>query len=196
MRFVNASDANRIPSSLPSCDPCEVASIAALRSPASSISRNARWRSIASGVVRTAGRISPPTLARSCRAGRACGPRPRGSNGSGTRSSSCRSFPLRPRSGARPRGAEELGRGRGHRAARVLDDTCGTFDATGRSTTSAAAPESIAPIRELVPVEPLSAHAEEERARRNGAGVVREIRDLDARIPDHLARGQALCDAC
>ena len=40
---------------------CEVASIAQLRSPASSISRNVRWRSIASGVVRTPARRSPPT---------------------------------------------------------------------------------------------------------------------------------------
>ena len=61
MRFVKASDAKRMPSSRLSAEPCEVASIAQLRSPASSISRNERWRSIASGVVRTAGRRSPPT---------------------------------------------------------------------------------------------------------------------------------------
>ena len=39
-----------------SAEPCDEASSAQLRSPASSISRNSRWRSIASGVVRTAGR--------------------------------------------------------------------------------------------------------------------------------------------
>ena len=50
------------------------------------------------------------------------------------------------------------------------------------------------PPRELVPVEPLTAHAEEESTRLDGARVVREIGDLDAEVPDNLARGKGFCD--
>jgi hypothetical protein len=46
-----------------------------------------------------------------------------------------------------------------------------------------------------VPVEPLAAHAEEERAGLDCARVVREIRYLDAGAPDNLARGKGFCDA-
>ena len=55
--------AKRTRSSRCSCDACDDASIAHERSPASSISRNVRCRSIASGVVRTTPRRSPPTRA-------------------------------------------------------------------------------------------------------------------------------------
>ena len=51
------------------------------------------------------------------------------------------------------------------------------------------------PPRELVPVEPTAAHAEEERPLFDGTGVVREIRYLDAEVPDNLARGEGFCDA-
>ncbi len=51
------------------------------------------------------------------------------------------------------------------------------------------------PPSQLVPVEPLTAHAEEESTRLDGAGVVREIGDLDAEVPDNLARGKGFCDA-
>jgi hypothetical protein len=51
------------------------------------------------------------------------------------------------------------------------------------------------PVGQLVTVKARTAHAEEERARRDGAGVVGEIRDLDGGVPDDLARGQGFCDA-
>ena len=61
LRFVKTSTSKRTRSRRRSAEPCEDASTAALRSPASSISRNSRWRSIASGVVNGAGRRAPPT---------------------------------------------------------------------------------------------------------------------------------------
>ena len=60
VRFVKTSASKRTRSSRCSTEACEDASSATLRSPASSISRNVRCRSIASGVVRTTGRTSPP----------------------------------------------------------------------------------------------------------------------------------------
>ena len=61
LRFVKAATANRVPSTRRSSSACEETSIAHARSPPSSIARNVACRSIASGVVRTAGRSSPPT---------------------------------------------------------------------------------------------------------------------------------------
>src|SRR5947208_2733727 len=52
LRFVKTSAANRTQSRRCSADACDDASIATERSPASSISRKSRCRSIASGVVR------------------------------------------------------------------------------------------------------------------------------------------------
>ena len=69
-RFVKTRAAKRTRSRRPSAEPCEVASIAQLRSPASSISRNRRWRSIASAVVRVRRpRARRRRGSRSCRAG-------------------------------------------------------------------------------------------------------------------------------
>ena len=61
MRLVNTAAATWIPSARRSSSACEEISIAHAASPPSSISRNVRWRSIASGVVRTTARSSPPT---------------------------------------------------------------------------------------------------------------------------------------
>ena len=55
------SAANRTPSSLPWAAAIDVASITQLRSPASIISRNSRWRSIDSGVLSPVGRNQLPT---------------------------------------------------------------------------------------------------------------------------------------
>ena len=62
LRLVKTSASNRTRSSRRNAAPCDDASTAALRSPASSISRKRRWSSIASGVVNGAGRRSPPTI--------------------------------------------------------------------------------------------------------------------------------------
>ena len=62
LRFVKTEAAQWMPSARRSSSACEEISIAHATSPASSISRNVRWRSIASGVVRSTGRASPPTI--------------------------------------------------------------------------------------------------------------------------------------
>ena len=62
LRLVNIAAAQWIPSARRSSSACEEISIAQATSPASSISRNVRWTSIASGVVRWTGRDSPPTI--------------------------------------------------------------------------------------------------------------------------------------
>ena len=56
VRFVKTSTANRVPSRRPCVPAIDVASIAHDRSPASSISRNSRCRSIDSGVLSPVGR--------------------------------------------------------------------------------------------------------------------------------------------
>jgi hypothetical protein len=61
VRLVKIATATWIPSARRSSSACEEISIAHAVSPPSSISRNVRWRSIASGVVRTVGRSSPAT---------------------------------------------------------------------------------------------------------------------------------------
>ena len=76
-------------------------------------------------------------------------------------------------------GDHDLGHARGHG---VLDDERGGSRLDR-------------PPGQLVPVEPLTAHAEEESTRLDGARVVREIGDLDAEVPDNLARGKGFCDA-
>ena len=92
--------------------------------------------------------------------------------------------------------AEELeGRGR-HRAPGILDDELRHLRGDWMLDDQGGGARVDRPIGELVAVEALSAHAEEERALGDRAGVVGEIRDLDSRFPDELARGQAFCDAC
>ena len=170
--------------------PCERRLDRRARSPASSISRKSRWRSIASGVVNGAGRRSPPTLHSTVPTSPARRPRPRASRAAGTPSSSCRSSRSRRRARApssarrrtrRPRRPSQLAR-RGRRAAArrrraPLDDERGR-------------PALDRLPREVVPVDALAANAEEQRARRDAARVVREIADLDRPASDHLARGE------
>ena len=61
MRLVKTAAATWIPSARRSSSACEEISIAQAASPASSIARNMRCRSIASGVVRTTACSTPPT---------------------------------------------------------------------------------------------------------------------------------------
>ena len=60
VRLVNTAAATWIPSARRSSSACEEISIAHASSPASTIAANVRWRSIASGVVRTTGCSTPP----------------------------------------------------------------------------------------------------------------------------------------
>ena len=141
LRFVKTSASKRTRSRRRSAAPCELASIATLRSPASSISRKSRCRSIASGVV--------------CGAGRALaaddplhgadepGP-PAGRVEDRAQQKRRRRLPVRPgdaRDLELPRRlAEEDVRRDGHRRPRVSTTSCGTSTSSGRSTTSATAP--------------------------------------------------------
>jgi len=61
LRFVKIAAATRTPSARRSSSACEEISIAQATSPASTIARNVRWRSIASGVVRAVLSSTPPT---------------------------------------------------------------------------------------------------------------------------------------
>ena len=61
VRFVNSATAQWIAAARCSSSACEETSITQAASPPARICANSRWRSIASGVVRTTGRSSPPT---------------------------------------------------------------------------------------------------------------------------------------
>ena len=145
VRFVKTSTRKRVPARRPCALPIDVASIAHERSPASSISRSRRWRSIASGVFRPIGRSSPPTTRRMfvSSAGPAAGrleDRVQQERG--------RRLAVRAGDG----GDLELSDGRpknsaaaGPIASRTLGTTsCGTSRSSRRSTTSATAPRSTA----------------------------------------------------
>jgi len=141
LRFVNTSTANRTRSSRCSSDACDDASIAHERSPASSISRNVRCRSIASGVVRRTPRRSPPT--RASTVPRRPGRRPAAARIAYKRNdvvvlplvpvtpATCSSSVGRPKNASAPTAI----------AARASGTTiCGTATASGRSTTRPTAP--------------------------------------------------------
>ena len=145
LRFVNAATAKRTPSTRRSSSACEETSIAHAASPASSIARNVAWRSIASGVVRTAGRSSPPTTDVTP---------PSRPHGRPAASSSCRTrwvvvvFPLVPV--IPTTGSVAVGSPWKRAAARAIaartsaTSTSGTPSPSGRVTTSAAAPRATA----------------------------------------------------
>ncbi len=192
LRFVKTSASKRTRSRRRSAAPCELASTAALRSPASSISRKSRCRSIASGVVNGAGRGSPPT--RHSTVPTSPGRRPAASRIARSRNAvvvfpfvpvapaSSSSFVGSPKNtsaataiDSRTDGHEEL---RDVDLQRPLDDD-GDRAALDRLP------------REVVPVHPLAADAEEERTVRDAPRVVREIADVDRPAPGHLARRES-----
>ena len=144
--------------------------------------RNERCRSIASGVVRTAGRRSPPIAgldrAEQARAG---GPPPRGS---AQRRKRVVVFPFVPGdAGDRAPAvgfAEELVGRDGHRGARVCDDELrAPARSSGRSTTSATAPRATASAAKSWPSARCTGDAEEEG--RSTSGVVGEVAVSTAR---------------
>ena len=146
----------------PKVEPCEEASSATLRSPASSISRKSRWRSIASGVVCGAGRVTPPTTHSIVPTSPAWRP---AASSTDRRRNAVVDFPFVP---VTPdhlerlrRLAEKRIRSDGHRGAGVVDQHWGTVElerpldheggGTGRDRLA----------REVVPVGPRTGHAEE-----------------------------------
>ena len=145
LRFVKTSAEKRTRSSRCSSDACDDASIAHERSPASSISRKIRCRSIASGVVRTTPRRSPPTRASTV-------PSRPGRRPAAARMAKSRNdvvvFPLVPVTPTTS--SSSVGRPKNSSAATAIaaralgTTTCGTGRSSGRSTTSATAPRSTA----------------------------------------------------
>ena len=145
LRLVNTEAVQWIPSARRSSSACEEISIAHATSPASSISRNVRWRSIASGVVRSTARPRRRRSTSPCRAARSASPPPRASRASATPSSSCRSSPYPDHAQLGGRVAVEARRRRCAIAARMSSTwTSGTPSPSGRQTTSAAAPRATA----------------------------------------------------
>ena len=176
-----------MPASRPSSDPCEVASSETLRSPASSMARNARWRSIASGVVRTAGFALPadPALDGAHQPGPPAGGfedrvEEVGRGGLTRRSRDARDLELSGRV------VEEGGRGGGHRGTRVLDDDLRHRDGQlplDRERHCAALDRGGG---EVVPVGARPWDAEEERTRPDAPRRVRQVRDLHRVVADDL----------
>ncbi len=145
VRFVNTAAAKWMASARWSSSACEETSITQARSPASSIARNVRCRSIASGVVRTTSCSSPPiTLVTvpSSPVGR-----PPSSSSARTRNAVV-VFPLVPvipTVWSEAVGSPKKRAATGAIAARAEDTrTSGTPRPNVRSTTSATAPRSIA----------------------------------------------------
>jgi hypothetical protein len=105
-----------------------------------------------------------------------------------------RRLPVRPRDTRDlelvSRAAEEDGGGLGHRQPRVGDHELRHARRDGMLDDERRGACVDRPPGQLVPVEALASHAEEERPRPHRARVVREIRYLDAEIPDNLARGE------
>ncbi len=142
---MNTSASKRTRSSRRSAAPCELASTAALRSPASSISRKRRCRSIASGVVNGAGRRAPPTSHSTV----PTRPGLRSAAASIERSrNAVVVFPFVPVTPASS--SSFVGSPKKMSAATAIDSrvdgtrSCGTSTSSRRSTTTAAAPRSIA----------------------------------------------------
>ncbi len=141
LRFVKTSAAKRTQSSRRSADACDDASIAHERSPASSISRNSRCRSIASGVVRCTPRRSPPTRASTV-------PISPGRRPAAARIAKSRNdvvvfplVPVTPTTSSSRVGSPKKTSAAGAIAARASRTTsCGTGTSSTRSTTRATAP--------------------------------------------------------
>ena len=145
LRLVKTEAVQWMPSARRSSSACEEISIAQATSPASSISRNVRWRSIASGVVRSIARRSPPTIEATVPSRPHCIP---------AASSIARTsqavvvlplVPVTPTTASRAVGSPEKRAAACAIAARMSSTwTSGTPSPSGRQTTSAAAPRSIA----------------------------------------------------
>ena len=187
---MKTSASKRTRSSRLKAEPCEEASSATLRSPASSISRKSRCRSIASGVVCGAGRVTPPTTHSIVPTRPAWRP---AASSTDRRRNAVVDFPFVP---VTPDHLERLRRlpekrvrSDGHRGAGVvhqqLGDTC-PARAAARRRGRRHRPRP--PLREVVPVGPRPGHAEERGPRPHPVGVVREVGDLDVPAGAGLAR--------
>ena len=169
-----------MPSARRSSSACEEISIAQATSPPSSISRNVRWRSIASGVVRWTGRASPPTIDVTVPSSPVCIP---------AASSIARGQPGRGRLAARAGDADhaQLGgrvaveaRGRvRHRRSHVLDLDLGHAEPERPADHERGRAARHRVRREVVAVAREAGDAEEQRAGLHHAVVVGEAGDLD-----------------
>ncbi len=184
LKFVNTSTAKRTRSSRCSSDACDDASIAHERSPASSISRNVRCRSIASGVVRSTPRRSPPTRASTVpsRPGR----RPAAAR-IAYRRNDVVVFPLVPVTAAT--WSSSVGCPKNSSAATAIAARASATCSCGTSSCQRPLDDERDRAvrhrlgREVVAVGMGARDAEEERARRRVPRVVDEVAHLDRRLP-------------
>ena len=190
LRFVKAATANRVPSTRRSSSACEETSIAHARSPPSSIARNVACRSIASGVVRTAGRSSPPTtvVTPPSRPRREPAGLEQMADEVGRGRLAAR--PGDPDHGERGRRvAVEGRRGAPHRGAHVGDQQLRHAQPQRPGDDERRGPAVDRVLGEVVPVAREAGHAEEERARHDRPVVVGEGGDLDVRpVAEQLAQ--------
>ena len=180
LRFVKTAAAQWIPSARRSSSACEEISIAQAASPPSSISRNVRWRSIASGVVRWTG------------ARLAAHDRRHGAEQPGLDPRRLEHRPREPRRGrlaARAgdadhaqlggRVAVEARGGVGHGRAHVLDPDLGDAEAERAADDERGRPARDRVGREVMAVAREAGDAEEQRAWLHHAVVEGEAGDLD-----------------
>ncbi len=102
-----------------------------------------------------------------------------------------RGLPVRPRDRRNLERAggvvEEEARGDRHRGARIGDDELWQLDGNRVLDDERSGPELGGRGRQVVPVRGPAAHAEEERSRRDGPRVVREVANLDRGRPARRA---------
>ena len=190
MRFVNTATAQWIASARCSSSACEETSITQAPSPPASICANVACRSIASGVVRTAGAATPPTT---------CSTVPSRPVRVPVASSSARVrkpvvvlplVPVMPTTASRAVGSPFSRAATGAIAARTSSTTTsGTPRPSGRCTTSATAPRSIACGAKSCPSRVNPGTQKKRLPGLHGARVVGERRHLD------LGRRRALAVA-
>ena len=192
MRLVNTAAATWIPSARRSSSACEEISIAHASSPAASIAANVRWRSIASGVVRTTGCSTPPITDLTVPSS----PQRRSAASSSERTRNAvvvlPLVPVIPTTGSAAVGSPWK-RAAATAIAERTSSTCtsGTPSPSGRATTSAAAPRCDGVGGEVVAVAGEAGHAEEQEAGLHRAVVVGQAGDLHVgrALAEQVAQG-------
>ena len=190
LRLVKTEAVQWMPSARRSSSACEEISIAHATSPASSISRNVRWRSIASGVVRSIARRSPPTIEATVPSRPHCIP---AASSIARTSQAVVVLPLVPvtptTAQLRGRVAGEAGGGLRHRGAHVLDLDLRHAEPERPADHERRRATRDRVRREVMPVAGEAGDAEEQRPGLDLAVVVGEARDLDVgAVAEQLAQ--------
>ena len=192
VRLVNTAAATWIPSARRSSSACEEISIAHASSPASAIAANVRWRSIASGVVRTTGCSTPPITDLTVPSR----PQRRSAASSSERTRNAvvvlPLVPVMPTTGsARRRVAVEARRGDRHRRADVRDLHLGHAEAERPRDHQRRRPARDGVGGEVMAVAGEPGHAEEQVAGLHRAVVVGQAGDLHVgrTLAEQVAQG-------